>query len=157
MTAWKGRCRLLTRFVSTGHALIKETIIPTRYGECLVVGGEVIAHIGKGTVGNVIKTCGQIIVLRPSDGQEDEDDVKDKERRQDDEFRTVELLIAAEEVEQRDEGNHREIRCIAQVHKFAEHRMRPRLCERQSRMTAEKLLFIGRKYVVEVKFNKKNE
>ena len=123
MTAGEGRCRLFARFVGTGHALVEKAVAITWYGECFVVGGEVIAYIGEVAVGNVIKTYSQIIVLWTCDGQEDEDDVKDEERREDNECRTVELLVTAEEVEQRDDGYHREIRCIAQVHQFAEHRV----------------------------------
>ena len=72
---------------------------------------------------SIAPTESEGLLVEMTDILEDEDDVKDEERREDNECRTVELLVTAEEVEQRDDGYHREIRCIAQMHQFAEHRV----------------------------------
>ena len=150
MTAGESRCWSFARFVGTGHTLIEETFVVARYGKRLVVCDKVVADIGECAIRYVVESCGQVIILRTGDGQEDKDDVIDEERREDDEHRTVELLITAEEVEQRYKGNHREVRYIAQVHQLAEHGMRPCLCEEQRRLTTKKLLLVACKHVVEV-------
>ena len=74
------------------------------------MGGEIVAHIRKHAVGDLVESCCQIIVLRTRDWQEDEDDVVDVEGAEDNELRTQELLIPLEEIEQRDDGDKREIR-----------------------------------------------
>ena len=61
--------------------------------------------------------------------QEDEDDVIDVEGTEEDELRTQELFIPLKEVEQRDDGDEREIRGVAQMHQFAENRVRDGLRE----------------------------
>jgi len=129
MTTGEGCRRLFARFMGTGHTLIEKALGIAWNGERLVVSSKVVADIGERAVGNVVETSSQVIILRSCDGQEDKDDIIDEERRKDDELRTVELLIAAEEIEQRHDGNHREIRDIAKVHEFAEHGMRPGLCK----------------------------
>ena len=63
MTAGEGGSGLFTRFVSTGHTLVEEAIAIAWNGQCLVVGGEIIPHIGECTVGDILDTCCQIIVL----------------------------------------------------------------------------------------------
>ena len=93
------------------------------------MGGEVIAHIREHTLGNLVEPCCQIIVLRTRDWQEDEDDVIDVEGTEENELRTQELFIPLEEVEQRDDGDEREIRGVAQMHQFAEHGVRDGLRE----------------------------
>ena len=65
--------------------------------------------VGEYTLGDVVQTCCQIIILWSCDGQEDKNHIIDEERREDDKYRTVEFLIAEKEVEQRHEGNQREI------------------------------------------------
>ena len=109
MTTGEGRCGLLARFVGTLHTLIEQTIAVAGHRQCLVVGGEVVANIGEDAVGNIIDACSQIIILWSCNGQEDKDDVEDEERRQEDKLCAVELLVAAEEIKQCDDGDHREI------------------------------------------------
>ena len=129
MTAGEGCRRSFACCMGILYHVVEESVAIARHGKSLGMGGKVAADIGECAMGNVVETCCQVVILRSGDGQEDEDDVIDEKRRQDDEGRTVELLIAAEEVEQCHKGDHREIRCIAKVHEFAEYRMRPCLGE----------------------------
>ena len=109
MTAGESCRRALTCGMGTGYTLVEVTIAVARHGQWLVVGGEVIVDVGEYTLGDVVQTCCQIIILWSCDGQEDKNHIIDEERREDDKYRTVEFLIAEKEVEQRHEGNQREI------------------------------------------------
>ena len=57
------------------------------------MSGEVVAHIRKHAVGDLVESCCQIIVLWTRDWQEDEDDVVDVEGAEDNELRTQELSV----------------------------------------------------------------
>ena len=109
VTAGEGCCGTFARIVGTLHQAVEETVAVARHVQCLIVGGEIIVDVGEDALRDALRTYCQIVILRPCDRQEDEDDVIDKERRENNELRAVELLIAAEKVEQRHQGNHREI------------------------------------------------
>ena len=150
MAAGKGCRGALTRIVGILHHVIEETVAPSGHRQTLLVGCEIIAYVREYTSGDAIDTYGLIVVLRACDGQEDEDDIVDEECREDDECRTVELLVAEEKGEQRHEGDHREIARIAQVHQFAEHGVGDGLREQQGRLKAEHRLVIAGKQMVAV-------
>ena len=106
--------------MGTGHQLVAHPIVPPGNGQRLVVGHEVVVHVGEHAVGDVVESGCQVVVLRPTDGQQDEDDVVDEERAEDDECGAVELVVSIEEVPERHQGNQWIIGGIAQVHQFAE-------------------------------------
>ena len=150
MTAGEGCRGALTRFMGILHQTVEEAVAVAGHGHCLVVGGEVIVDVGENALCDALWSYCQIIILGSRDGQEDEDDVVDEECREDDELRAVELLIAEEEVEQRHEGNHREIGGIPQVHELAEDGVGDGLREQKGWLTAEEALLIAREQMVEV-------
>ena len=150
MTAGEGGCGALAGFVHTLHERVEETVAPTRGGGFLHVGGEVVAHIRKHALGDLVEPCCQIVVLWTGDWQEDEDDVIDEEGTEEDELRLQELVIPPEEVEQGNESDEREIRGVTQMHQFAEHRVGAGLREQQGRLTATERLFVGGEDMVEV-------
>lgn len=94
MTAWEGGCGPLACGMGTLHEVVEETVAPPWHGERLLVGGEIMAQIGKHAGSDVLDAHGLIVVLGACDGQENEKDVIDEERREDHEHRTVELLVA---------------------------------------------------------------
>ena len=109
MTAGEGGGGTLARFMGTLYHMVEESVAPTRSGYHLLMGGEVTAYVGEHTAGDILKACRKIIVLWSGDRQEDKDDIVDEECREDDELYSFELRIAAEEIEQRDDGNQWEI------------------------------------------------
>jgi len=123
MTAGEGSCGTFACSMGILYHVVEETVAIARHGQWLIVGGEIVVNIGKYALCDVLNACCQIIVLWTRDRQEDKHNVIDEERSQDDEGRTVELLITAEEVKQCYKSDHREIRNVAQVHEFAEHRV----------------------------------
>ena len=136
MTAWEGGCGALACIVQTLYERVEETVAPARCGGFLHVGGEIVAHIRKHAIRNLVEPRSQIIILRTRDWQDDKYDVIDEEGTKDDELRTQELVIPLEEVEQRDDGDEWEIRGVTQMHQFAEHRVGDGLREQQGRLTA---------------------
>ena len=98
MTAGEGGSGLFTRFVSTGHTLVEETVAVAWHGQWLVVSGEEIMNVGEYAMSDVIDTCGQVIILWSRHGQEYKYHVIDEERREDYKHRAVELLVSEEEV-----------------------------------------------------------
>ena len=87
MTTGEGCCRLFARFVGAGHALIEKAFGIARNRECLIVGCKIVADVGECAIRNVVEACSQIIILWTCNGQEDENDVIDKERREDDKLK----------------------------------------------------------------------
>ena len=109
MAAGEGCRGALTRIVGILHHVIEESVAPSGHGQRLLMVNEIVTHIREDASCDIIQSYGLIVVLRACDGQEDEDDIIDEERHEDDECRTVELLVAEEESEQRHKGDHREI------------------------------------------------
>ena len=113
MTAGEGCCGSFACCMGILHHMVEESVAPSWHRQCLLVGGEVMAHVREHPCCDILQAHGLIVVLRTSDGQEDKDDVVDEKRCEDDKLRTVELLITEEEREQRHYGNHREIGGVA--------------------------------------------
>ena len=109
MTAGEGCRGTLASSMGTGHALVEETVAVAWHSQWLIVSGEEIMNVGEYAICDVIDSCGQIIILWSGNGQEDENQIIDEERREDDKHRAVELIVSEEEIEQRYEGNEREI------------------------------------------------
>lgn len=72
-----------------------------------------MAQIGKHAGSDVLDAHGLIVVLGACDGQENEKDVIDEERREDHEHRTVELLVAEQQGEERHHSYQRVIGGVA--------------------------------------------
>ena len=85
---------------------------------------EIVAYVGKHPFCYLIHAHGLVVEHRSRDGHEDENDVEDKERGHDDEDTLVEILIAGEEEINSHGGNHRIVGGIAEIHQFAENRVR---------------------------------
>ena len=144
MAAGEGCRGALTCRMGILHHVIEETVAPAWHRQRFLMVGEVMPYIGEYASGDILQSCGLVVVLWSCDGQDDKDDVIDEERREDDEHRTVELLVAEEKGEQCHEGNHREIGGVAQVHQFTEHGVGEGLREQQGRLaTAEPLIVRG--------------
>ena len=79
MTTGECRGRPFASIVGTLYQLIEDTLIPTRTCQCLLVGGEVVVHVGEDAVSDIVDTCCQVIELRTSDRYEDENHIVDKE------------------------------------------------------------------------------
>ena len=150
MAAGEGCCGALACSVGTRHKIVEESLVPTWYGQGLSMGGEIIVYIRKYTMGNLIYSCCQIVILRSRHWQEDEDDVIDEKCGEDDKRDALELLTATEEIEERYQEDQRIIRSIAHVHQFAENGTREGLGEQQGRLTAEELLLPRGEDVVKV-------
>ena len=60
------------------------------------MGGKIMSHIREHALRNLVHTSSEIVILRACHRQEVEDEVVDEERADDDERRTLELLLAAE-------------------------------------------------------------
>ena len=150
MTAGEGGRGAFAGIVGGHHALVEESVAIAGDGQALTVRGEKVVHVGEHSVGDVIHTCGQIVVLWSCDGQRDEDDVVDEERSEYDKGRATEFFITVKEIEQGHQGDQWIVRGIAQVHQLAEHRIGEVLREEQGRLAVEKLLLIACEEMVEV-------
>ena len=75
MTAGEGSCGAFACLVGTDDTLVEEPLAVARHRQHLVVGQEVVFHIGEDAIGNMLHACCQIVVLRTRDRQEDKDDV----------------------------------------------------------------------------------
>ena len=109
MTAGEGGSGPFACIMGTLYQGVEESVAPSGGDHSLHVGGEVVADIWVHAAGDILQTCCQIVVLRSRDRQEDKDDVVDEEGREDDEFRTEELLISLKEIKQRDDSYQGEI------------------------------------------------
>ena len=113
MAAGEGCRRPLACCMGILHDLIEESVVPAWHRQRLLVGGEIVAQIGKDTCRDALDAHCLIVVLGTSDRQEDEDDVVDEERHEDHEHRTVELLVTEEKGEQRHQSYQRIVGGIA--------------------------------------------
>ena len=109
-----------------------------------------IADVGEDALGYLVYTHSLEIELRTCYGQEIEDEVKEEERTYDDEGRTLEMLVATEEIEEDDTYKQQIVAHIAHCHQLAEDRMREGLTERQSGLKTKERMLIACKQVVEV-------
>ena len=123
MAAGECGCRAFSGIVGTDHALVEKAVAISGNGKTLAVCSEEIVHIREYSVGDVIQTCSQIVVLRSRDRQCDEDDLVDEERSEYDKGRATEFFITVKEIEQGHQGDQWIVRGIAQMHQFTEYRI----------------------------------
>lgn len=150
MTAGEGGRGALARLVGGFQQLMEESVRITRDRQFVLMGGEVSADVREHTIGNIVESYHRIIILRSCDRQEYEDHVVNKERGENHKGGALELLIAAEEVEEADDGYQREIAGVANDQWLADKDTGQSIIEKQSWLTVEDLLLPRGKDVVEV-------
>ncbi len=123
--------------MGTLHDMIEEAAVPSWYRHCLLMGGEVIVYVGEYSMGYIIDSYRQIIILWSGYGQEDVNDVIDEKRGEDDECRAMEMFIPEDEIPQRDQSDEHIIAGISQMHQLTPPGTRKSLREQQGRLTAK--------------------
>ena len=150
MTAGEG-CRGALAFRVGGfQELVEEAVGIAGDGQFVLMGGEIVADVGEHAFRDVVESCRVVIVLGSRHWQEVEDQIVDEERGEDDKRGALELLVAAEKIEECDGGYQREVAGVAHQQQFVDEVVGYGLTEEQGRLTAEDLLLPRGKDMVEI-------
>ena len=150
MAAGEGGGGTLAGIVGDVEQVVAEAVAPTGRGHALTMREEPVAEIGEDALCYLVGAHGEVVELGPSDGQQDENDIVGKEGAEYDEGAHLELLIALEEVVEKEDEHQREVGDIAQAHQLREPPPRHGLREEQRRLTAKDSLFPTSKNMVKV-------
>ena len=146
----KSSCRTLTRRLGIFHKSVKESIGITGTGQTILMKVEIIVHVREYSRRDIFHAHCLIIESGTGNGNENKDDVIDKESRQDDKRRTLKLIVSPNEIIENGERNHRVISGVAHIEQFAEKRIGQFLGKEQRGLHTEPILFPSGKHMVEI-------
>lgn len=140
----------LTHLLGTLYQVIKQTLLVSRPGKQFLMIVEVIADGGEVALLGILQPDGGKIELGAGNGNEDINQVVDKERSHQHERELLEQLEPVDEIEHGDHQNHRIVREIAQMKCLTHPMLRKKIAEVQRGLGAEHPLLGGCKNMIEV-------
>ena len=136
MARWEGRCRTFARLLCGFYQIAEESIGTRRDSEFCMIA-EVVAQMGKVTALNHFLSHGMEVILRSCHGQEEIDQVIEKEAGEHDVCRTRKLLFSAKKRSKHSESYERIVGKIAHMEEFAPKLLRQPLSKRDRGLTPE--------------------